>query len=186
MTTPPEPTTRVTRTPDEAFMREALDEARRAGNDGDVPVGAVIVDASGVIIGRGRNRREVCQDPTAHAEVEAIRDAARTRGAWRLLDTTMYVTLEPCPMCAGALVNARVSRVVYGCKDLKAGAVDTHFAIGRLVGLNHRFEVQGDVLYNECVGLLRAFFAARRKTKVTSDPISQDEPSTETNDMSPT
>ncbi len=186
MTIPPESTTRVTRSPDEAFMREALDEARRAGDDGDVPVGAVIVDAAGTIIGRGRNRREVCQDPTAHAEVEAIRDAARRRGAWRLLDTTMYVTLEPCPMCAGALVNARVARVVYGCKDLKAGAVDTHFAIGRLVGLNHRFEVQGDVLYNECVGLLRAFFAARRKSKAALDQISQDEPVTETNDMAST
>jgi tRNA(adenine34) deaminase len=182
MTNPPETTARVMRVQDEAFMRVALEEARRAGDDGDVPVGAVVVDASGTIIGRGRNRREVCQDPTAHAEVEAIRDAARTRGAWRLLDTTMYVTLEPCPMCAGALVNARVARVVYGCKDLKAGAVDTHFAIGRLVGLNHRFEVQGDVLYDECVGLLRAFFAARRKTKVVQDQPIPDEPETETNE----
>jgi tRNA(adenine34) deaminase len=184
MNNPPDATTRVTLARDEAFMRAAIEEARRAGDDGDVPVGAVVVDASGNIIGRGRNRREVCQDPTAHAEVEAIRDAARTRGAWRLLDTTVYVTLEPCPMCAGALVNARVARVVYGCKDLKAGAVDTHFAIGRLVGLNHRFEVQADVLYDECVGLLRAFFAARRKSKVVPDQLGQDEPVTETNDAS--
>jgi tRNA(adenine34) deaminase len=184
MTIPPEAAPRVKRGPDETFMRMALDEARRAGDDGDVPVGAILVDASGTVIGRGRNRREVCQDPTAHAEVEAIRDAARTLGTWRLLDTTMYVTLEPCPMCAGALVNARVARVVYGCKDLKAGAVDTHFAIGRLVGLNHRFDVQADVLYEECVGLLRAFFAARRKSKGTADRISQDEPVAETNDTS--
>ncbi len=167
---------------DESFMRVALEEARAAADAGDVPVGAVVVDAAGVIIGRGRNRREVCQDPTAHAEIEAIRDAARTRGAWRLIDTTVYVTLEPCPMCAGALVNARVGRVVYGCKDLKAGAVDTHFAIGRLVSLNHRFEVQGDVLYDECVGLLRSFFAVRRKAKAAADQLSQDEPTTETNE----
>lgn len=165
-------------------MRVALEEARRAGEDGDVPVGAIVVDANGTIIGRGRNRREVCQDPTAHAEVEAIRDATRARGAWRLIDTTVYVTLEPCPMCAGALVNARVSRVVYGCKDLKAGAVDTHFAIGRLVGLNHRFEVQGDVLHDECVGLLRSFFSARRKSKVAPNELSQDEPLSETNNSS--
>lgn len=169
---------------DVSFMRVALEEARRAGEDGDVPVGAIVVDADGTIIGRGRNRREVCQDPTAHAEVEAIRNATRTRGAWRLIDTTVYVTLEPCPMCAGALVNARVSRVVYGCKDLKAGAVDTHFAIGRLVGLNHRFEVQGDVLHDECVGLLRSFFSARRKNKVAPNELSQDEPLSETNKTS--
>jgi tRNA(adenine34) deaminase len=182
MNHPPEGPTRVSSAQDEVFMRAAIDEARLAGNDGDVPVGAVVVDSSGVIIGRGRNRREVCQDPTAHAEVEAIRDAARNRGAWRLIGTTVYVTLEPCPMCAGALVNARVSRVVYGCKDLKAGAVDTHFAIGRLIGLNHRFEVQADVLYDECVSLLRAFFAARRKNKSAPEKFSQDEPVAETND----
>jgi len=184
MTSSPETSARVMRVQDEAFMHAALEEARHAKDAGDVPVGAIVVDAAGVIIGRGRNRREVCQDPTAHAEIEAIRDAARTRGAWRLLDTTVYVTLEPCPMCAGALVNARVARVVYGCKDLKAGAVDTHFAIGRLVGLNHRFEVQADVLYDECVGLLRGFFAARRRNKTGLDQVSQDEPVAETNDVS--
>jgi tRNA(adenine34) deaminase len=182
MNQPPEANTRVSSAQDEAFMRAAIEEARLAGSDGDVPVGAVVVDAAGVIIGRGRNRREVCQDPTAHAEVEAIRDAARNRGAWRLIGTTVYVTLEPCPMCAGALVNARVSRVVYGCKDLKAGAVDTHFAIGRLIGLNHRFDVQADVLYDECVNLLRAFFAVRRKNKAAPEKFSQDEPVAETND----
>lgn len=182
MNTPPEAKTRVTQAQDETFMRLAIEEARRAAEAGDVPVGAIVVDASGNIVGRGRNRREVCQDPTAHAEIEAVREAARTRGAWRLLGTTVYVTLEPCPMCAGALVNARVARVVYGCKDLKAGAVDTHFAIGRLISLNHRFEVQGDVLYDECVSLLRGFFAVRRKSKVGQEQLSQDEPTTDTTD----
>ena len=177
-------TVRVSLAQDEAFMRAAIEEARLAAADGDVPVGAVVIDSAGNIIGRGRNRRELHQDPTAHAEIEAIRDAARHRGAWRLIDTTVYVTLEPCPMCAGALVNARVGRVVYGCKDLKAGAVDTHFAIGRLVGLNHRFDVQGDVLYDECVSLLRSFFAERRKPKVGLDQFSQDEPTAETNPAS--
>jgi tRNA(adenine34) deaminase len=148
---------------DESFMRAALEEAALAGQAGDVPVGAVVVDANGVIVGRGRNRREANQDPTAHAEVEALRDAARVRGAWRLAGLTVYVTLEPCPMCAGALVNARVARVVYGCTDPKAGAVDTLFSIGRDVRLNHRFEVSGLVLADECAGLLRAFFAPRRK-----------------------
>lgn len=171
---------------DIAFMRSALEEARRAADDGDVPVGAILIDASGTIIGRGRNRREVCQDPTAHAEIEAIRDAARTRGSWRLVDTTMYVTLEPCPMCAGALVNARVARVVYGCKDLKAGAVDTHFAIGRLVGLNHRFDVQGDVLHDDCANMLRTFFSARRKPKVGPDNQHEEGPAAETNNPSST
>ncbi|MBK9261700.1 MAG: nucleoside deaminase [Polyangiaceae bacterium] len=164
-------------------MRVAIEEASLAAVDGDVPVGAVVVDATGNVIGRGRNRREVGQDPTAHAEIEAIRDAARNRGAWRLLDTTVYVTLEPCPMCAGALVNARVARVVYGCKDPKAGAVDTLFAIGRDGRLNHRFEVQGDVLSDECANLLRAFFAARRKPKVVLDQPIPDEPIVPTNDL---
>ncbi|MDC0742224.1 tRNA adenosine(34) deaminase TadA [Polyangium mundeleinium] len=153
---------------DAAFMRAAIEEAVAAANSGDVPVGAVLVDAAGTIVGRGRNRRELLQDPTAHAEVEALRDAARQRGAWRLAGFTVYVTLEPCPMCAGALVNARVSRLVYGCTDPKAGAVDTLFTIGRDLRLNHRYEVQGGVLADECAGLLRAFFAPRRKEK--ADP----------------
>jgi len=155
-------------TRDASFMRVAIEEAVAAANSGDVPVGAVLVDAAGMIVGRGRNRRELLQDPTAHAEVEALRDAARQRGAWRLAGLTVYVTLEPCPMCAGALVNARVSRLVYGCTDPKAGAVDTLFTIGRDLRLNHRYEVQGGVLTDECAGLLRAFFAPRRKEK--ADP----------------
>jgi tRNA(adenine34) deaminase len=147
---------------DEACMRAALVEAMMAAESGDVPVGAVIADAAGTIVGRGRNRRELLQDPTAHAEVEALRDASRYRQAWRLEGLTVYVTLEPCPMCAGALVNARVARVVYGCADPKAGAVDTLFSIGRDVRLNHRYDVLGGVLADESACLLRAFFAIRR------------------------
>ena len=147
---------------DRAWMLEAIAEAEAAGAAGDVPVGVVIVDAAGALVGRGRNRRELDQDPTAHAEVDALRAASRALGHWRLAGATVYVTLEPCPMCAGALVNARVARLVYGCADPKAGAVDTLFTIGRDLRLNHRFEVQGGVLADECAALLRGFFARRR------------------------
>ncbi|MFO0552867.1 MAG: tRNA adenosine(34) deaminase TadA [Polyangiaceae bacterium] len=146
---------------DESWMREALAEAAAAAAAGDVPVGCVVVGAEG-LIARGRNRREVEQDPCAHAEIEALRAAARALGAWRLLGTTVYVTLEPCAMCAGALVLARVQRVVYGTTDPKGGAVDTLFNIGRDPRLNHRFEVEGGVLAPECAGALKSFFASRR------------------------
>lgn len=146
---------------DERWMREALAEARLAEARGEVPVGAVIIH-DGVIIGRGHNEREASQDPTTHAEMTAIRDAARTLGSWRLIDTTLYVTLEPCPMCAGALVNARVPRVVWGCSDPKAGATQTLYTIGDDARLNHRFESVGGVLGDECAGLLTGFFAAIR------------------------
>jgi tRNA(adenine34) deaminase len=149
--------------PDEAFMREAIAEARLAAEAGDVPVGALVVDVGGVVLARGRNRRELDADPTAHAEIDAVRRAAASRGAWRLEDATVYVTLEPCPMCAGALVNARVARVVYGCPDPKAGALETLFNIGRDTRLNHRFEVTSGIFADECAALLRAFFAARRR-----------------------
>ena len=147
---------------DEALMRLALAEAALAGADGDVPVGAVVVDANGNVIGRGRNRREADHDPTAHAEIVAVRAAAAARGGWRLSDATLAVTLEPCPMCAGALVNARIARVVYGCSDPKAGAIETLYAIGVDGLLNHRFEARGGVLGDACAELLRAFFRARR------------------------
>jgi tRNA(adenine34) deaminase len=147
---------------DHHFMREAIGEAEAAAIAGDVPVGAVVVDGAGVVIGRGRNRREADQDPTAHAEVDALRRAAAALGHWRLEGTTVFVTLEPCPMCAGALVNARVGRVVYGCPDPKAGAVDTLFAIGRDPRLNHRFAVTAGVLGDECAALLKRFFAKLR------------------------
>jgi tRNA(adenine34) deaminase len=147
---------------DERFMREALREAEAAAEAGDVPVGAVVVGADGAILARGRNRRELDQDPTAHAEIDAIRRATAARGDWHLDGATVYATLEPCPMCAGALVNARIRRVVYGCSDPKAGAVDTLFQIGQDARLNHRFEVTRGVLADECAGALRAFFARLR------------------------
>jgi tRNA(adenine34) deaminase len=164
---PDEPAGSVTQ--DEHFMRAALAEAEAAAAAGDVPVGAVVVSSTGVILARGRNRREQDQDPTAHAEVEALREAARAQGAWRLAGATVYSTLEPCPMCAGALVNARVARIVYGCADPKAGAVDTLFPIGRDTRLNHRFEVTSGVLALECAAVLRAFFAVRRRKKTDPD-----------------
>jgi len=143
------------------WMKLALEEARAAAADGDVPVGALVVRGDRVI-GRGRNRREVDRDPTAHAEIVALREAARGDGSWRVLDCTLYCTLEPCPMCAGALVNARVPRVVYACDDPKAGAVRTLYGIGVDGKLNHRFELVTGILAEECASELRAFFAARR------------------------
>lgn len=153
-------------TDDARWMRLAMDEARAAEAAGDVPVGAVVIDPERGVIGRGRNRRELHGDPTAHAEIEALREAAQARGAWRLGGATLYVTLEPCPMCAGALVNARIARVVYGCADPKAGALDTLFTLGTDPRLNHRFEVVSGVLADECAGMLKAFFAARRKLRL--------------------
>ncbi len=146
---------------DEAWMQIALEEARAAAAVGDVPVGAVIV-RDGAIVGRGRNRRELDRDPTAHAEVVALRDAARTLAQWRV-DATLYVTQEPCPMCAGALVNARVARLVYGCPNPKAGAVKTLYSIVEDPRLNHRVEVVSGVRADECAEVLREFFAELRK-----------------------
>ena len=127
---------------DETAMQLALDEARLAGEAGDVPVGAVVV-LDGRIIGHGRNRREANQDPTAHAEVEALREAAREIGHWRV-EATLVVTQEPCPMCAGALVNARVRRLVFGCLNPKAGSVQTLYQIVTDVRLNHRMDVRAN------------------------------------------
>ena len=146
---------------DEEWMRAAIAEAKLAEDKGEVPVGAVIVH-EGDIIGRGHNLREVSQDPTTHAEMIAIRQAAEALGSWRLIDTALYVTLEPCPMCAGALVNARVPRVVWGCNDPKAGATETLYTIGSDPRLNHRFECVPGVLSEECSALLTGFFAAIR------------------------
>ena len=148
-------------TGDETWMRAALALAERAAAQGEVPVGCVIVKGDAVV-GSGHNLRETDGDPTAHAEMIAIRAAASTVGDFRLTGCTAYVTLEPCPMCAGALVHARVDRVVYGCTDPKAGAVDTLFSIGRDARLNHVFEVRGGVLAEESAGLLRAFFESLR------------------------
>jgi tRNA(adenine34) deaminase len=143
-------------------MRLALDEAGRAQAAGDVPIGAVVLDAAGVVIGRGHNRREANADPTAHAEVMAIRDAAVHRGGWRLDGATIVVTLEPCTMCAGAIVLARLDRLVYGAVDPKAGAVGSLWDVVRDRRLNHRPEVVSGVLAAECGELLRSWFEAKR------------------------
>jgi tRNA(adenine34) deaminase len=147
---------------DAEWMSVALAEADVAAARGEVPVGCVIVGADGSELARGHNLRESSADPTAHAEMIAIRAAAEKIGDWRLEGATLYVTLEPCPMCAGALVHARVSRVVYGCDDPKAGAVVTLFAIGQDARLNHRFALTRGVRADECAERLRTFFAALR------------------------
>jgi len=155
----------------EPAMRLALAEAVRAGQEptgtrwpgpDDVPVGAVILDEAGSVLVRARNRREADRDPTAHAEIVAIRQAAAVLGRWRLTDLTLVVTLEPCTMCAGAVTAARLGRLVYGAEDPKAGAVGSLWDVVRDRRLNHRPEVIGGVLASECGALLREFFSARR------------------------
>jgi tRNA(adenine34) deaminase len=148
---------------DEHYMRLALAEAEQATRTGDVPVGAVVVDAGGAVIGTGRNRREIDRDPTGHAEIVALRAAAAHLGTWRLHGATLVVTLEPCVMCAGALVNARIDRVVYGCDDPKAGALRSLYLLGEDPRLNHRFAVTPGVLAAECSCILSNFFAALRR-----------------------
>ena len=147
---------------DDDAMRLALDQAAAAIAHGDVPIGAVVVRDRQVIAAR-HNERELSGDPTAHAEVLAIRDAAEVVGHWRLLECTLYVTLEPCVMCAGALVNARIGRVVYAATDPKAGAVESLYHVCADERLNHRPPVNGGVLADECGQLLKSFFAARRR-----------------------
>jgi tRNA(adenine34) deaminase len=146
---------------DEYFMRLAIREAELALAHEDVPVGAVIVHG-GEVIGAGHNERELREDPTAHAETIAIREAARALGSWRLLDTVLYVTLEPCAMCAGAIVLGRIPRVVYGTVDPKAGAAGSVLDVLAEPRLNHRPEVAGGLLGPECAELLQAFFRSRR------------------------
>ena len=143
-------------------MRLALEQAVLTAASADVPVGAVVVDADGEVLGVGCNARELTGDPTAHAEVLALRAAALSLGTWRLSGCTLAVTLEPCTMCAGALVLARVSRVVFGAADPKAGAVGSLWDVVRDRRLNHRPEVVSGVLADECSELLRAFFEGRR------------------------
>jgi len=145
----------------EPAMRLALTEAAAAGPQ-DIPVGAVILDETGAVVARGRNRREADRDPTAHAEIVAIRQAALALGRWRLTGLTLVVTLEPCPMCAGAVTAARLDRLVYGAADPKAGAAGSLWELLRDTRLNHRPEVIGGVLAAECGDLLRDFFTARR------------------------
>jgi len=146
---------------DEHFMREAMALAAMAEARGEVPVGSVIV-RDGKIIARGYNLRETAQDPTAHAELIAMRAAAARLGTFRLEDTTCYVTLEPCPMCAGALVLARLDRLVYGCEDPKTGACGSLYDIVRDERLNHRLQVTSGVLANDCAAVLQDFFRRRR------------------------
>lgn len=143
-------------------MGVALDSARSAGAAGDVPVGAIVVDAAGVVVGVGENRREQDHDPVGHAEVVALRNAARHLGAWHLDDCTLYVTLEPCTMCAGAIVLSRISRVVFGAWDPKAGAAGSLRDVLRDDRLNHQVEVITGVREAECEQILRDFFASRR------------------------
>ena len=143
-------------------MREALAEARSAPDTGDVPIGAVVLDPESTVIGRGRNEREAVGDPTAHAEVLALREAAVSRGEWRLEGCTLVVTLEPCTMCAGAAVLSRVARVVFGAYDDKAGAVGSLWDVVRDRRLNHRPEVISGVLADECTLMLQEFFASHR------------------------
>jgi tRNA(adenine34) deaminase len=147
---------------DSAWMLEALVEADRAAAAGEVPVGCVLVDASGAKLAASHNLRESDSDPTAHAEIVAIRAAARALNSWRLEGCTLFVTLEPCVMCAGALVNARIARVVWGCDDPKAGACTTLFTIGQDTRLNHRFAMTRGVLETECADRLKRFFASLR------------------------
>jgi tRNA(adenine34) deaminase len=149
-------------TPYDVSMTAALDEARGALATGDVPIGAVVLDPDGAVVGRGRNVREAEADPTGHAEVVALREAARRLGEWRLEGCTLVVTLEPCTMCAGALVLARVRRLVFGAFDDKAGAVGSLWDVVRDRRLNHRPEVVSGVMAEESAALLEEFFARHR------------------------
>lgn len=144
-------------------MRAALEQARLAGAAGDVPIGAVVLDADGALLATGRNEREARQDPTAHAEVVALRAAAAATGRWNLTGTTLLVTVEPCAMCAGALVQARVSAVVYGCPEPKSGAAGSLWDLLTDPRMHHRLAVTGGVLADDAAQLLRQFFAARRR-----------------------
>lgn len=147
---------------DEQYMQMALDEARIAAEEGEVPIGAVVVH-DGEVIARAHNRRETDADPSAHAEFRAMLEAARALGRWRLTGCTVYVTVEPCLMCAGLMVNARIDRCVYGAADPKGGAVGTLFDVSDDPRLNHSFRVTPGVCADECAQVMRDFFKARRK-----------------------
>jgi tRNA(adenine34) deaminase len=155
---------------DAVHMAAALKQARVAARRGEVPVGAIVLAADGRVLARAHNRRETGADPTAHAELIALRRAARRVGAWRLTGATLVVTLEPCPMCAGAAVNARIARIVYGAVDPKAGAVESLFRIADDPRLNHRISVRGGVLSDRCAEILSSFFRERRAYKKIDRP----------------
>ena len=143
-------------------MRLALQQARLAADHGDVPIGAVVLDPAGAVVAAAGNQRELAGDATAHAEILVLRQGAAALGSWRLLDHTLVVTLERCTMCAGALVLARVARLVFGCYDPKAGAVASLFDVVRDPRVNHRVDVRGGILETECAALLTDFFATNR------------------------
>ena len=150
---------------DEKYLAVAIEEAQRAADKGEVPIGAALV-INGKVIAQAHNLREGLSDPTAHAEILVLREASQQLGRWRLTDSTLYVTMEPCAMCAGAAVLARISRIVYGCRDLKAGACGSVFDIPREPQLNHRIEVIGGVLERPCQTVLKEFFFNRRSAKL--------------------
>jgi tRNA(adenine34) deaminase len=152
----------MVRRSDQEYMEEALVEARRAVDIGEVPVGAVVVSPEGEILARGHNRRQIDSDPTGHAELLAIREAARLQGDWRLEGCTVYVTLEPCPMCAGTMIMSRIARCVYGCTDPKGGFLGTLGDLSHVPGINHHFEVTSGILAEESAELLRSFFRELR------------------------
>jgi tRNA(adenine34) deaminase len=153
---------------DEEFMLQAIAEAKAAREGGEVPVGAIVV-LDGEIKGRGRNAVILSCDPTAHAEIIALRDAARAACNYRLTGATMYSTIEPCAMCAGAIVHARIGRLVYGAPDPKAGAIDTHFGICSADFLNHRVTVEGRILEQECRAMIQSFFREKRKANTSAE-----------------
>ncbi|WP_019552856.1 tRNA adenosine(34) deaminase TadA [Propionispira raffinosivorans] len=149
---------------DETYMRLALAEAQKAFDLGEVPIGAILVDRNGGIIFSGHNMRESWHDATAHAEMIVIQEACKQLKRWRLTGTTLYVTIEPCPMCAGALVMSRIDRIVYGGLDYKAGAAESVFNIVDNAALNHQLQVTAGVLSDECSAIMKTFFRQRRKT----------------------
>ena len=151
------------------FMGMALSEAQKAADSGEVPIGAVLTQ-DGVVIAQAHNLRETDKDATAHAEMLAIREGCRKLGRWRLSGTTLYVTIEPCPMCAGALVMSRIDRLVYGSPDFRAGAVESIFNVVQHPALNHRLAVTAGVRQEECAAAMQAFFRKRRRSAVTGNP----------------
>lgn len=158
---------------DERFMRLALEEARRAAAEGEVPIGSVVVLA-GAVISSAHNRRELDHDPSAHAEFRAMTEAAQKLGRWRLSGCTVYVTLEPCLMCAGLMVNSRIDRCVYGAPDPKGGALGTLYDVSHDPRLNHEFAVISGVREEECAQVLKDFFRARRKEQKLAKRLQQD------------
>ncbi len=146
----------------EFFMKEALEEAKKAFNENEVPIGAVVVK-DGEIIGRGRNQRITLNDPTAHAEIMALRDAGASLGTWRLTGLVLYVTIEPCPMCAGALINSRIGTLVFGAREPKFGSAGSQLNLLQFPGFNHQVKIIGPVLEEECIELMQEFFKNLRK-----------------------